>query len=181
MGADKFNKRLRKRQTTEEKVTVSLECVVGSVVKCAPGAYHTPADKLRTFRAIGYSDYSAPLTELQVSSGTVVNKLYLEGWPSIEEGDSIRAYIVKGAYERERAPLRHYGKKSFFVERNFCGEEVPVKVEKICDGRVIETYLFDGYLIKQRKQLTAFEEVDEMSRVDPKIFKRPIAEQISPQ
>lgn len=143
---EQYNKDLRTRAKTQEELTVGLECVVESV-----DFYQ------RTGRATSKkARYGGPPvashetgyflhTELSVKSDSLVQKLEFKGWPPLEAGDTIKAYIMKGKEEPEKLSFGSYHDpyqepKTHLVDRPYRAVEQPSKIEKLRDGKVVATY-----------------------------------------
>ncbi len=82
-----------------------------------------------------------------MQSGTIVEKLEFKGWPSLEAGDTIKAYIMKGKQEAEKLSFGFssvdpfdQGPKTHLVVRDYQSVEQPSKIEKLRYGKVVATY-----------------------------------------
>ena len=141
---DKYNQELRARAKTPEQLTVGLECVVQEV-----HCYQSSTSVSGAWRSGSIPSYPTShtyRTEIKVKSSTLVEKLEFKGWPHLEIGDVIKAYILKGKQEAEKSfgssrhdPF-HQGPKTHLVERDYQPIEHPSKIEKLRDGKVVATY-----------------------------------------
>jgi len=142
---DLYNQELRAKSKPKEDLMVGLECVVKE------------ADfYLRTAVASGVVLYGGPApfsyktghfsnVVLVVESSSPVKKLEIDGWPRLETGDIIRAYILKGTEKAEKFPFDQFHDprrepKVHWVERDYEAVEKPSKIEKLRNGRVVATY-----------------------------------------
>src|SRR3989338_6671939 len=106
-------------------------------------------------RSPSYSTGNMLHSEIKVNSTkTQIKTLEFPGWPNVERGDRIRAYVFKGKEEylkqtdKMRAELYDFMQrigerrpKPVFVERDFQEKETPLKIEKLVDGVVVATYI----------------------------------------
>ncbi len=155
---EKYNKCLRARAKTPEQLTVGLECVVQEAHGYQDLTSFTPRSEIVLGgRSNSYQGGHTYRTEIKVQSSTLVEKLEFNGWPFLEAGDMIRAYIFKGKREYERGlglilPETIKEFDSFFskdqlanvpfhwVFRDYQPVEQPSKIEKLRDGKVVATY-----------------------------------------
>ena len=144
---EKYNKDLQTRAKTPEELTVGLECVVKEVNSYQGSISFTPSSEIVLGgRSRSYGGGHTYRTEIKVESGTLVEKLEFKGWPHLEAGDIIKAYIMKGKQEPEkffgsyRRDLFDQGPKTHLVERPYQPVEQPSKIEKLRDGKVVATY-----------------------------------------
>lgn len=142
--AIRHNKKLRARAKNQEKLTVGLECTVLEVNSYQASTSFTPRSELVLGgTSPSYGGGHTYQTEIKVESGTLVEKLQFNGWPHLETGDQIRAYILKGQPEYEKQVMGNgtFGnEKSHWVEREYEATEKPSKIEKLRDGKVVATY-----------------------------------------
>ena len=143
--AKKYNEQLRTKAKTEAELTVGLECTVQEGNFYQGSTSFTPRSEM----VIGghSSSYSGGHTyhsEITVESETLVEKLQFKGWPPLEAGDTIRAYVLKGKQEYEKNVMDSgtwdNTSHSHWVERDYQATEKPSKIEKLRDGRVVATY-----------------------------------------
>lgn len=139
----RYNAELRKRAQKKEDLIVPVDFTVESVLGYNSGTGCIPIGPIvmgghTPTRQVG--DYSA--LELQVNSAkTQVKKLSFNGWPPIEAGDKIRAYIFIGE-EKKEMPTQgfEYCGQSHYIQREFKKQETAVKIEKLKKGKVVATY-----------------------------------------
>src|SRR3989338_3488159 len=153
---ENYNQELRAKAKTPEELTVGLEYVVADV-NCYQGSTSfTPHSEIVLGgRSPTFNGGHTYRTELKVQSGTLVKKLEFYGWPPLEVGDVIKAYIFKGKQEYERGhevipkTIKEFdsffkGKSvnvpSHWIERKYQPVERPSKIEKLRDGKVVATY-----------------------------------------
>ena len=136
---EQYNQELRTRAKTPEQLTEGLECTVLEVngyqgLTFASGEWRE--GPMRSF-----SSGHTYRTEIKVESGTLVEKLKFKGWPHLEAGDTIKAYILKGEKQAEKqfGPIDRTP-KAHLVERPYKAIENPFKIEKLRDGKVVATY-----------------------------------------
>lgn len=156
---DAYNKDLLSKAKKPIELLVSVYCDVKSVV----GYGGQPNTNIHWPWEI--SDSFLSNLEIIVDSKTPIKKIVFNGWPPIEKGDNIIAYIFKGIleYEKENVKFRNeYNSfndrtilrvfyntdKAHFVERKFKEEEGAVKIEKLRENGVVATYTNDIYLNK---------------------------------
>ncbi len=154
---EKYNKDLRDRARTPKQLTGGLECTVLEINGYQNSTSFTPRSEMvigghsRSYRS-GHV-YRA---EIKVQSGTLVEQLEFNGWPNLETGDMIKAYIFKGKKEYERGrgftppenveELPDFHREIFrdipfhWVDRPYKSVEQPSKIEKLRDGKVVATY-----------------------------------------
>ncbi len=138
---EKYNQDLRTRAKTPEQLTEGLECVVEEVNDYQGSTSVTDEPRMggpSTSQKTGH----VYRTEIRVLTGTFVKKLKFKGWPHLEAGDTIKAYILKGQKESEKSfevDLYH-NPPSHWVERDYQPIEQPSKIEKLRDGKVVATY-----------------------------------------
>ncbi|MDO8510749.1 MAG: hypothetical protein Q7S55_01135 [Nanoarchaeota archaeon] len=140
---EKQNQDLRARAKTKEELTVGLECTVLEVNGYQGSTSFTPDSEM----VIGGSSPSyggghTYQTEIKVKSKNQVERLNFNGWPHLEAGDTIRAYILKGQeeYEKSFEVDLHHNPLSHWVGREYRPVEHPSKIEKLRDGKVVATY-----------------------------------------
>ncbi|GEM_PF-2881684 len=141
-----YNRELQARAKTPEQLTVGLECVIEGV-----NFYQSAGQATREPVQYGGSNSSYKTghflrTELSVRCDSLVQKLEFRGWPHLEVGDSIKAYIMKGKEEAEKSfgylhrdPFNQ-GPATHLVERDYQPLEQPSKIEKLRNGLVVATY-----------------------------------------
>lgn len=144
---DAYNRDLQKRAKTFEQLTVGLECVVESVNFYQVTGHATSGEVRYDGPALpSYKTGHFLRTELSVKSDSLVQKLGFNGWPHLEVGDIITAYIMKGKEETEkhfgsfRNDPFNQGPKTHLVDRQYNTVEQPSKIEKLRDGKVVATY-----------------------------------------
>lgn len=144
---EQYNQDLRSRAKTPEQLTQGLECTVLEVNDYQGSTSFTPRSEIVIEgHSSSYRGGHTYRTELKVQSDTLVEKLEFKGWPPLEAGDTIRAYILKGKQEAEKSfgpscrdPF-HQGSQTHLVERDYQPVEHPSKIEKLRDGKVVATY-----------------------------------------
>ena len=154
---EKFTRDLRKRAKTVKKLTIGLECLVVESHYHQRATSFTPHSEIvLDGRSPSYSGGHLYRVELMVESDSSVRKLLFNGWPHLETGDVIKAYIFKGkkGYEHSRGlivpknieELADFHQAVFkdvpfhWVERKYLPVEQPSKIEKLRDGKVVATY-----------------------------------------
>lgn len=145
---EQYNLELRARAKTEEQLTVGLECTVVDIHSYQSSTSFTPSSEIVLGgRSPTYGGGHVYRTEMKVESGTLVEKLEFAGWPPLEVGDSIKAYVMKGKPEPEKHSLGSFCNDSFdqepkthLVERDYQATEQPSKIEKLRNGKVVATY-----------------------------------------
>ena len=152
-----YNKNLQKRARNLEQLTVGLECLVVESQYHQESTYFAPRSEIvLDGRSPRYSGGHLYRVELVVESDSSLQKLLFNGWPHLEAGDMIKAYIFKGKKEYEHGhrlivpdnleELPDFHRKIFknipfhWVERAYQSVEQPSKIEKLRDGKVVATY-----------------------------------------
>lgn len=140
---EKYNQDLRAKAKKKEELIVGLECVVQEVNQYQSTG-HASSGEVR-YGGPPVSSYKTGnflRSELSVSSDSPVQKLEFQGWPHLEVGDTIKAYILKGQkeYEKGFGVDLHHNPPSHWVERDYQPVEKPSKIEKLRDGKVVATY-----------------------------------------
>src|SRR3989338_4981041 len=101
---DQYNQDLRTKAKSPEQLTEGLECVVEGVnfysrtCRASSGKVRYGGPSLPSYKTGHFLH-----TELSVKSDSPVQKLEFNGWPHLEAGDTIRAYILKGKKEPEKS------------------------------------------------------------------------------
>ncbi|RME31575.1 hypothetical protein D6789_02280 [Candidatus Woesearchaeota archaeon] len=118
-----------------EELSVSLEATVVSV-ECSSLAYR------RSNGVIGPGSHSTASGRDYISTITInidgpVKRLEFGGWPPLEKGDKIRAYVIAG--DEVRDPLKR-SSVTRYTPRELREKEKPFKLEKLRDGEVVATY-----------------------------------------
>ena len=137
-----YNIQLEARVKTKEELVTSIDCVVESVDGYSSTASVPCGGHFNTLTSGGHSNS----LKIGVSSDTPVENLgFYGGWPPIEKGDQIRAYVYVG--EKEWGKLTwsdiDKGKSNppcYLVERPLNPKEKPLKIEKLKDEEVVATY-----------------------------------------
>ena len=145
---EQYNKELRAKAKNPEQLTVGLECVVKELHYHQHSISFTPSSEIVLGgHSRSYGGGHANSVELLVESNSLVTKLQFRGWPHLEAGDTIRAYILKGKKEPEKCSFGSFrddpfnqGPKIHLVERDYQPVEQPSKIEKLRDGKVVATY-----------------------------------------
>ena len=142
-ATEKHNQDLRVRAKTKEELTIGLECVVEEV-NCYQGSTSfTPRSEMMIGGSSpSYGGGHTYQIEIKVNSKTLVEKLEFNGWPHLEAGDTVRAYILKGQteYEKSFEIDLHHNPPSHWIGREYKPAEHPSKIEKLRDGKVVATY-----------------------------------------
>lgn len=143
---EKYNADLQKRAKKPEDLIVPVYATIKSFDGNSSSTSFTPFSEM----AIGghsprYQRGNSLNLEMRVETKTPIKRLHWGGYPpSLEVGDTIRAYIVKGIQETERGHSRlgpsYPAPPSHWVSRNFQEEENPFKIEKLRKGKVVATY-----------------------------------------
>ncbi len=142
-----YNKQLRESARTPEQLTVGIECKVIDANFYQQGTSHTPRSEMR----IGgnspvYRTGDIYHLELIVDSNSPLKKITFNGWPHIEVGDLIKAYMIQGEYKFEKElfsePVYHksHTTPKQLVPRELKEHEFPFKLEKLRDGLVVARY-----------------------------------------
>lgn len=97
-----------------------------------------------------YSGGNVYTLEIALESVSAVKKLNFEGWPHLEKGDEIKAYVFAGeesAYSRGMRPLRNSSRGLFekrespeYVARELKEQELAFKIEKVKNNEVVASY-----------------------------------------
>lgn len=140
----------------KEQLIVPVECTVESIVSSSYEGRFTPESELQYGgHSPSYSTGAHLNSEIKVNTAnTPIRMLEFHGWPNIERGNRIRAYVFKGKEEyleieaKLKAELWDFTHrigerrpKPIYVEREFEEKESPVKIEKLVDGFVVATYV----------------------------------------
>jgi len=137
-----YNEDLRARAKTPEQLTEGLKCTVLEVNEYQDSTHVYGEWRSGPMRITNTGNTYH--TEIRVKNGTLVEKLKFNGWPSLEKGDTIRAYILKGQEEAEKLHFEfkdpYQDAKTHLVERDYQAVERPSKIEKLRDGKVVATY-----------------------------------------
>lgn len=140
---DRYNQKLRAKAKKSEELTIGLECTVLEVNGYQDSTSFTPrSEMMMGGSSPSYGGGHVYQTEIKVKSETLVEKLEFAGWPNLEAGDTIRAYILKGQEEAEQGFGGRFNDypKTHLVERDYWPVERPTKIEKLRDGKVAATY-----------------------------------------
>ena len=145
------------KKTTQQKeqLIVPVECTVESIVSSTyNGRFNPQSEVCYGGHSPSYNTGNFLHSEIKVNTAdTPIRILEFPGWPHIERGDRIRAYVFKGKNEYATlhdkvtadlgAFIHSIGKKpkSVYVERPFEENESPVKIEKLVGGFVVATYI----------------------------------------
>lgn len=148
---EKYNKDLRARAKTLEELTIPVLCLVESIVGSASKIHHTPhSEMVYGGTTPSYHTGDALKTEISVKTSTPVTKIIFGGWPPIEKGDLIKAYIIKAKEEYEKLSFnierlfcyqQHRQPTPLYVERDFKNEETAIKIEKLKNDVIVATYI----------------------------------------
>ncbi len=143
---EKYNQELRAKAKSPEQLTVSLEGVIEGIDFYQSSVLFTPASEtVIGGKSPSYSGGHVNYAEIKMQGETKIEKLQFNGWPHLEAGDTIRAYIFKGQKEYEKLfeffEVDSYHHAPFhWVERDYLAVEHPSKIEKLRDGKVAATY-----------------------------------------
>ena len=139
-----YNKELVSKAKKREDLIVPVKCLV----KCVIGYNTKISISPVTPNTVGcrqaeYRTGNCSSLEIEVKTNTVIEKLLFNGWPPIENGNKIVAYIIKGReeYKKDLMGIPIKNEKSFFVEREFDETEIPLKIQKVGYWGVLATYI----------------------------------------
>ncbi len=143
----------------KEELITQLECLVTEVTCYTKPTAMTPDSEIRIG---GHSPrYATGLmseTILSVYTDSPVRRITMPGIYPLENGDQIRAYILKGVLKEEQrsvpprretippspvvpAPPRRLPQKHW-IERDWHEDEKAVKIEKLRAEQVVATYVY---------------------------------------
>ncbi len=136
-----YNDDLRARAKTREELIVSLECTVLEI-HGYQGLTSVHSEMRMGESSPYYNTGHTYRTEIKVQSDTSVEKLEFKGWPPLEAGDLLRAYIIRGELKYEKTFRNDFNHNllSHWIERDYQQVEHPIKIEKLRDGKVVATY-----------------------------------------
>ena len=143
---EKYNQELRAKAKSPEQLTVSLEGVIEGIDFYQGSVSFTPRSEMVIGgRSPSYSGGHVNYAEIKIQGESKVEKLKFDGWPHLEAGDTIRAYIFKGQKESEKCfevfeVDWYHNPPSHWTERDYQPVEHPIKIEKLRGGKVIATY-----------------------------------------
>lgn len=148
----RYNARLRKRAKPKEELLIPVDCLVERVTGYTHEVSHTPHSEVRYGGSSpSYKTGMFLSLELSVQTGTPIETIKFPGWPPIEKGDKIRAYIFAGTEEHEKplgsiseiidASVRLHKPASHWVQREFTETEEVQKIEKLRNNKVVATYI----------------------------------------
>ena len=151
--AKAHNERIKSEGQRYNALIQTLEATVAMV------HYHTQETSIRSMseqRMGGSSstyrggNIDCCVIELELQENIPVQKLKFSGWPHLEIGDTIRAYIFTGKKEFEKDELTgfshmrqtrtHPNPPSYLLLRNYKTTERPNTIEKLRDGNVVAIY-----------------------------------------
>lgn len=136
------------RQRTEEQVTVPLELIVRDVIGWSESLKFTPESEIRLGgNARAYAAGNRQYSAIMVEGHDTVRVLKFPGWPPLETGERIRAYVFAGTYapvNQAEALMETMGRRPqgerILVDRPLYEEESPLRIEKLRADRVVATY-----------------------------------------
>lgn len=143
---EKYNQDLRAKAKQKEELTVGSMFLIKkptyfqSSTSISPLSENFIGGSSSTYQ--GGHVYSVELLVTPIQFNGPVEKLLFNGWPPLEAGDTICAYILKGQKEYEKAFMVdfHHDPPFHLVERPYQSVEQPSKIEKLRDGKVVATY-----------------------------------------
>lgn len=135
---------LRARSKPKEELIKSIDCIVEFVKGTVQKTTYSSGPLIIGGYNHTYAGGDQSQTEIIIASNTPVNTIYFRGWPPLEKGDRISAYIFKGKEESEDPewipypscikPISHY------VEREWQEKETAIKIEKLRNKKVVAEY-----------------------------------------
>jgi hypothetical protein len=139
---EKYNSKLRRNAKKQEELLSSVDFIVNSVVGRVYQSQYVTDSIMMGGKSLGHKTGDISLLELKVcSSDTPIKELAFPGLPPIQAGDTICAYIFRGQSMQELDSYGHANGASCFVKRPFEEKEIPLKIEKLKEGKVIATYI----------------------------------------
>lgn len=143
---------LKTNAKPKEELIVRVECTVESIISSTYQGRFTPESEVRYGgHSPSYGTGNYLCSEIKVNTtNTPIKTLEFSGWPHIERGDRISAYIFKAKEEYNpeisvaeflQEKLTYQKPKPIYVERDFKEKETPVKIEKLVNGFVAATYV----------------------------------------
>ena len=144
-----YNARLKKKAKTYEELVVPVDCFVEYLSGTTSGKSITTKSEWRaggSAPSYNAGDVQECTIDVRVD-GTPIKHLYFKGWPPIQKGDTIRAYIFKGTEVRLKNEEEGLGAlaeirnpERVLVERDFDETEKPSKIEKLVNGEPVAEY-----------------------------------------
>ncbi len=126
--------------------TVAVVCIVDKATGYTRAVHHTPHSEIRYGgHTPSYRTGETMRLELEVLTNTPVKKILFSGWPPLQKGDSIIAYVLKAEVKHDPTKRimigSQYKFQTYMVDRDFKEEEIASKIEKIVNGEVVATYI----------------------------------------
>jgi|SRR3989344_688725 len=153
--ANEYNQILRARSKRPDELVVSVTGLVRSVVNTVkPLSYSFEEFRFGTNPKQHVTGYEFR-SKIEIGeTNTPVTKLTFYGWPNLQSGDTVKAYILKGEELEEKAAtlaeqvtddLEQAGairlrRSHHWIDREFREVEEPFKLEKLVNDQVVVSY-----------------------------------------